>query len=108
VPAVDAFTFPHAPEALDRASVARWLDQLAASSGDRRYRHAASIVRASHAGRPASPDDALVTEVAWLVDTGRAGTIEAAARLVATAWTDPQSVAASTRRLARKARAAAE
>ena len=44
---------PHAPDAPDRAAVAQWLDQLAASTGDRRYRHAASIVRAPPAGRPA-------------------------------------------------------
>src|SRR4051794_20872920 len=91
----------------DRAAVAHWLDQLAASTGDRRYRHAASIVRAPPAGRPARADDPLVIETQWLVDTGRANAIETAARMVATASTDQQSVTAATRRLARKARAAA-
>src|SRR4051794_27344408 len=75
----------HAPEAPDRGAVAQWLDQLAASTGDRRYRHAASIVRAPPVGRPRCADDAAVTEVQWLVDTGRAKKIEAAARMVATA-----------------------
>src|SRR6478609_6959259 len=46
----------------DRAAVAQWLDQLAASTCDRRYRHAASIVRAPPAGRPPCADDPLVTE----------------------------------------------
>src|SRR6476469_3387510 len=91
----------------DRAAVAQWLDQLSATTGDRRYRHAASIVRAPPAGRPPCADDPLVTETQWLVDTGRAKKIEAAARMVATASADPQSVEAATRRLARKARAAA-
>src|SRR4051794_38344655 len=91
----------------DRAAVAQWLDELAASSGDRRYRHAASILRAPPAGRPACPDDPLVTETQWLVDTGRAKKIKVAARLVACASTDQPSVEATTRRLARKARAAA-
>src|SRR3954453_3869539 len=98
---------PHAPDAPDRAAVAQWLDELAASTGDRRYRHAASIVRAPPAGRPPCTDDSLVIETQWLVDTGRAKKIEVAARMVATAAEDPQSVAAATRRLARKARAAA-
>src|SRR3954447_8883179 len=44
------------------AAVAHWLDQLAAATGDRRYRHAASIVRAPPAGRPPCADDPLVTE----------------------------------------------
>src|SRR5690242_1173346 len=57
-------------------AVAGLLDQLAATTGDRRYRHAASIVRAPPAGRPASPDDPLVIETQWLFDAGRAGTIE--------------------------------
>ena len=98
---------PHVPEAPDRAAVAQWLDELAASTGDRRYRHAASILRAPPAGRPPCIDDPLVTEVQWLVETGRAKKIEVAARMVATASADPQSVEAATRRLARKARAAA-
>jgi hypothetical protein len=91
----------------DRAVVAQWLNQLAASTGDRRYRHAASIVRAPPAGRPRCADDPLVTEAQWLVDTGRAKKIETAARMVAVASTDPQSVEAATRRVARKARATA-
>jgi len=91
----------------DRAAVAQWLDQHAASTGDRRYRHAASILRAPPAGRPASADDPLVIEVQWLVETGRAGAIETAARMVATAAADSQSIEATTRRLARKARTAA-
>src|SRR4051812_31846169 len=91
----------------DRAVVAQWLNQLAASTGDRRYRHAASIVRAPPAGRPQCADDSLVTEVQWLFESGRSPAIETAARMVATASTDPQSVGATTRRLARKARATA-
>src|SRR3954449_1343299 len=90
-----------------RAAVARWLDQLSATTGDGRFRHAGSILRAPPAGRPACPDDPLVTEVEWLISAGRAKKIETAARMVATASTDPQSVGATTRRLARKARAAA-
>src|SRR4051795_1018826 len=97
----------HGRDAPDRAVVAQWLEQLAATTGDRRYRHAASIVRAPPAGRPACPDDPLVTETQWLVDTGRAKKIEVAARMVACALTDQQSVGATTRRLARKARATA-
>src|SRR3954449_6990673 len=64
----------------DRAAIVQWLDQLAASSGDRRYRHAASILRAPPAGRPPCADDAAVIEVQWLFDTGRAGAIEVATR----------------------------
>ena len=91
----------------DRVSIAQWLDQHAIATNDRRYRHASSIVRAPPAGRPASPDDPAVIEVRWLVETGRAKKIETAARMVAIASTDPQSIEAATRRLARKARAAA-
>src|SRR3954464_11877165 len=95
----------HAPEAPDRAVVSRWLDELAASTGDGRFRHAASILRAPPAGRPPCIDDPLVTEVQWLVATGRAKKIEVAARLVAIASVDSESIEAATRRLARKARA---
>src|SRR6478672_8150829 len=93
-------------DAPDRAAVARWLDQLSASTGERRYRHAANILRAPPAGRPPCADDAAVIEVRWLVDTGRAKRMEVAARMVATALSDQQSVTATTRRLAGKARAA--
>src|SRR3954447_26696670 len=91
----------------DRAAVAHWLDQHAAATGDRRYRHAASILRSPPAGRPPCTDDPLVTETRWLVETGRAKKIELAARMVACASTDQQSVESTTRRLARKTRAAA-
>jgi hypothetical protein len=97
----------HGRDAPDRAAVTQWLDQLAASTGDRRYRHAASIVRAPPVGRPACADDPLVTETLWLVETGKAKTTESAARMVAVASTDQRSIEAATRRLARKARAAA-
>ena len=97
----------HGRDAPDRAVVAQWLDQYAAATGDRRYRHAASILRAPRAGRPACPDDAAVTETQWLVDTGRAKKIEGAARMVAASTTDPQSVEAASRRIARKTRASA-
>jgi hypothetical protein len=97
----------HGRDAPDRAAVAQRLDQLAASTGDRRYRHAASILRAPPAGRPESADDPFLIETLWLVETGRAKKIEVAARMVATASTDQQSVEATTRRLARKARTAA-
>src|SRR4051794_33612708 len=73
----------HAPDAPDRAVVAQMLDQYAAVTCDRRFRHAAAILRASPVGRPACPDDAAVTEVLWLVEAGRAGTIEEAAPPVA-------------------------
>jgi hypothetical protein len=97
----------HGRDAPDRAAIAQWLNDLAASTGDRRYRHAGSILRAPPAGRPPCADDPLVTETRWLVETGRAKKIEVAARMVATASTDQQSVEATTRRLARKARATA-
>ena len=97
----------HGRDAPDRTAIARWLDQLAATTSDRRYRHAASIVRAPPAGRPQCTDDPLVIEVQWLVETGRAKKIKTAARMVATASADPQSIEATSRRLARKARAAA-
>src|SRR4051794_38792223 len=97
----------HGRDAPDRADIAQWLDQLAATTSDRRYRHAASILRSPPAGRPPRADDPLVIETQYLVDTGRAKKIETAARMVATAAEEPQSVAAATRRLARKARAAA-
>src|SRR4051794_27233752 len=84
-----------------RAAVARWLDQLSATTGDGRFRHAGSILRAPPAGRPARADDPLVIETQWLFDTGRAGAIETAARMVASAAANPQSVEAATRRLAR-------
>jgi hypothetical protein len=98
---------PRVPEAPDRAAIAQWLDQISATTGDRRYRHAASILRAPRAGRPLCADDAAVSEIGWLISAGRAKKIEAAARMVATASADPRAVEASTRRLARKARAAA-
>ena len=60
----------------DRAAVAQWLDQHAAATGDRRYRHAASILRSPPAGRPPCADDASVIEVQWLFDTGRATSID--------------------------------
>jgi hypothetical protein len=63
-------------------------------------------LRAPPAGRPPCADDAAVIEVRWLVDTGRAKRIEVAARMVATAMSDQQSVTVTTRRLAGKARAA--
>jgi hypothetical protein len=85
----------------ERAAVAHWLDQHAAATGDRRYRHAASILRSPPAGRPPCADDPLVIERQWLFDTGRAGAIETTARMVASAAADPQSVEAATRRLAR-------
>src|SRR3954467_12912835 len=84
-----------------RAAVARWLDQLSATTGDGRFRHAGSILRAPPAGRPPCADDPLVIQRQWLFDTGRAGAIETAARMVASAAADPQSVEAATRRLAR-------
>src|SRR4051812_14097753 len=84
----------------DRAAVAQWLDQLSVTTGDGRFRHAGSILQAPPAGRPRCADDSLVIEAAWLVETGRAGAIETAARMVATAAADPQSVEAVTRRLA--------
>ena len=99
---------PRVPEAPDRAAIAQWLDQISATTGDRRYRHAASILRAPRAGRPLCADDPLVTETRWLVETGRAKKIETAARMVASRAADPRSVEATTRRLARKARAAAQ
>jgi hypothetical protein len=98
---------PRVPEAPDRAAIAQWLDQISATTGDRRYRHAASILRAPPAGRPPCIDAPLVIETAWLVETGRARAIETAARMVAAASADPQSIEATSRRLARKARAAA-
>src|SRR3954454_17026399 len=72
----------HALEAPDRAVVSLWLDELAVSTGDRRFRHAASILRSPPAGRPACADDPLVIETQWLVDTGRANAIETAARML--------------------------
>src|SRR3954470_20881110 len=75
----------HGRDAPDRAAIAQWLDQLAASTGDGRFRHAGSILRAPPAGRPLCADDPLVTEVQWLVETGRAKKIEVAARMVAPA-----------------------
>ena len=47
----------------DRAAVAHWLDQHAAATGDRRYRHAASILRAPPAGRPTCADDVAIMDV---------------------------------------------
>ena len=47
----------------DRAAVAQWLDQHAASTGDRCYRYAASILRAPPAGRPTYADDVAIMDV---------------------------------------------
>ena len=47
----------------DRAAVAQWLDQHAAATGDRRYRHAASILRSPPAGRPTCADDVAIMDV---------------------------------------------
>src|SRR3954447_11310349 len=58
-----------------RGTFAAELDRAAITTGDRRYRHAASILRAPPAGRPPCADDAAVIEVQWLFDTGRAGKI---------------------------------
>ena len=93
-------------EAPDRGTVAQWLNELSATTGDPRFRHAASVLRGPRVGRPSCDDDPLVIETLWLCESGRAKKIEVAARMVATASTDPQSVEATTRRIARKARAA--
>jgi hypothetical protein len=90
-----------------RGTFAAELDRAAITTGDRRYRHAASILRSPPAGRPRCVDDQEVTEVRWLFEAGRAPSIEVAARMVATALPGEQSVNSATRRLARKARAAA-
>src|SRR5690242_3298106 len=65
-PAGDA---PMRARAPDRAAEAQGMDQLAASTGDQRYRHAASILRAPSVGRTACADDASVIEVQWMIDT---------------------------------------
>src|SRR3954452_22213215 len=84
-----------------RAAVARWLDQLSATTGDGRFRHAGSILRAPPAGHSPCADHPFVIERQCLSDTGRAGAIEPAARMVATAAADPRYVEAAPRRLAR-------
>src|SRR4051812_39433096 len=97
-------TRPKNGQKADLAEIAQWLDHLSATTNDPRYKHASSILRAPRAGRPPSPDDAAIIDVRLMVETGRARTIEAAAREVAIALPDAQSIKSTTRRLARKAR----
>ena len=90
-------------DGLTRIEVASILEKLALQSGDRAFsRAAAALVRLDY-GRKPLPDDGALSEMSYLLETGRAKTAEQAAGFVAASMSG-QSFEATRTRLARKYR----
>jgi hypothetical protein len=87
-----------------KADLAAVFDRYAADTDDADLRRAAAALRGQRAGRKQIDDDAALDEMLLLVDGGLA--IETAARHVAATISGPIYLEATTRRLARKFRAA--
>ena|ERR1700676_187609 len=73
-----------APTLVDlRFAEAARLDQLAAETGDERFRRAAGALRGRRAGRPGLPDDDALAGMASMLKTGEAGSVTEAATMEA-------------------------
>jgi hypothetical protein len=88
-----------------KREIAAVFERLAADTGDAAWLEAAlALNRPKQKGRHSIDDSAALDEMAWLLATGEARSIEQAARLVAATLEGEHSVAAAAERLARKFR----
>lgn len=88
--------------------VAAWLEDLAASTGERAFARAAASLRQLPPGRTSIDDGRALAEVRHLISTGHAKSDAHACRLVARTLGPRSAVKATAERLRRKLRAEAK
>jgi hypothetical protein len=88
-----------------KREIAAVFERVAADTGDAAWSRAALALRRKREGRPSNNDDASLNEMAWLLASKNARSVEHAAWLVAATLQGEHSVRAAAERLARKFRA---
>jgi len=86
--------------------IADWLEQLGTATGDRQFARAARTLRqGTSPGRPLINDDQALSEAQWLLETGKAKTLNGALERVSRSvggYAKPRSVVERLRRKIRQ------